>query len=348
MVDLATESPGQRVRRLASRYLDAIRTVVDRDRPTVLVDFPDYGNIGDSAIFLGQLAALAALGLPAPRFISGSRSWNLNEIRELAGGATLLLSGGGSFGGAWPEFHERRLALLWAFPENPVVQLPQSIWFRDTSTLDATRQAVRAHPSFQLFVRDRESARLALEALEVQPILCPDAAFVLGAQQRPILPSVRTLWLMRRDQESLHEAFPDMCTTVDWTQQPLTPLRVTASLLARSRRRLAPSRALRKLNRLLYQPLAEKRLQRGLRLLSTAEVVVTDRLHGHILCLLLGIPHVLLDTRHGKLSAFHRTWTRDIPGVEFARDWEDARSRVESGARARNANAAESLQRWPF
>jgi pyruvyl transferase EpsO len=101
----------------------------------------------------------------------------------------------------------------------------------------------------------------------------------------------------------------------------------------------------------LYRPLAEKRLQRGIRLLSTAEVVVTDRLHGHILCLLLGIPHVLLDTSNGKLSAFHRTWTRAIPGVEFAQDWEDARSQVrslvEGRSRPQNANAAESPQRRP-
>jgi len=38
-------------------------------------------------------------------------------------------------------------------------------------------------------------------------------------------------------------------------------------------------------------------------------VAITDRLHGHILCLLLGIPHVVLPDRYGKLRGFVEAWT---------------------------------------
>jgi exopolysaccharide biosynthesis predicted pyruvyltransferase EpsI len=34
-----------------------------------------------------------------------------------------------------------------------------------------------------------------------------------------------------------------------------------------------------------------------------------------VLCLLLGIPHQLVPDRHGKLRAFHETWTQ---GSELA------------------------------
>jgi pyruvyl transferase EpsO len=47
-------------------------------------------------------------------------------------------------------------------------------------------------------------------------------------------------------------------------------------------------------------------------------VVVTDRLHGHILALLLGIPHVVLDNSYGKLHHFIRTWTHASPLVRMA------------------------------
>src|SRR5207249_3440314 len=60
-------------------------------------------------------------------------------------------------------------------------------------------------------------------------------------------------------------------------------------------------------------PLAWERLLRGCCLLSKGCVVITDRLHGHILCLLLGIPHVLLDNNYGKVRWFYETWTRDCP-----------------------------------
>ena len=52
--------------------------------------------------------------------------------------------------------------------------------------------------------------------------------------------------------------------------------------------------------------------------------MITDRLHGHILCVLLGIPHVILDNRYGKLSTYHRTWTAEVDGVHLADSPADA------------------------
>ena len=53
-------------------------------------------------------------------------------------------------------------------------------------------------------------------------------------------------------------------------------------------------------------------------------MVVTDRLHGHILCSLLDIPHVLLDNADQKLSAYHNTWTRGIRNCRLADNPQDA------------------------
>jgi exopolysaccharide biosynthesis predicted pyruvyltransferase EpsI len=58
----------------------------------------------------------------------------------------------------------------------------------------------------------------------------------------------------------------------------------------------------------------------GLDLLAEAPVVVTDRLHAHILCLLIGVPHVVVDTGYGKLRAFVDAWTAGHPRVRLARD----------------------------
>jgi len=75
------------------------------------------------------------------------------------------------------------------------------------------------------------------------------------------------------------------------------------------------------LRRALFRNLAQNRLDRGVKLLSSAEFVITDRLHGHILCLLLGIPHIALDNSYGKLSGFISTWTKDCPFVRVAPRW---------------------------
>jgi pyruvyl transferase EpsO len=81
--------------------------------------------------------------------------------------------------------------------------------------------------------------------------------------------------------------------------------------------------------------MAQGNLRAGVRILESGRVVITNRLHGHILSLLLGIPHVLLDTEQGKLSSFFDTWTRDsrltswagspAKAVDAAKEWPAAR-----------------------
>ena len=58
-----------------------------------------------------------------------------------------------------------------------------------------------------------------------------------------------------------------------------------------------------------YEALARLRVDRGLRLLSRGRMIVTDRLHGHILGLCLGIPQVVLDNSYRKISSTFETWT---------------------------------------
>ena len=101
----------------------------------------------------------------------------------------------------------------------------------------------------------------------------------------------------------------------DWTKAPRMEQLVTSVMetsLFRSRPIYKP------LLSSVFDVLARKRLFRGIRILSNAKVVITDRLHGHILSLLLGIPHVLLDNRIGKNRAFYETWTRDSAITRWA------------------------------
>ena len=91
---------------------------------------------------------------------------------------------------------------------------------------------------------------------------------------------------------------------------PTAPTAWIADRIAEITQALAPSAGraspLASMNRK-----AEARLQRGLRLLARGERVLTDRLHVHILCTLMGIPHVVLDNSYAKLTSFITTWPAD-------------------------------------
>ena len=67
-----------------------------------------------------------------------------------------------------------------------------------------------------------------------------------------------------------------------------------------------------------HAALATARVARGLRLLSRGQTIATDRLHGHILALLLDIPHVVFDNDYGKIGRYVATWTQGSPRLLHA------------------------------
>jgi pyruvyl transferase EpsO len=58
---------------------------------------------------------------------------------------------------------------------------------------------------------------------------------------------------------------------------------------------------------------AQQRLQVGIDLLSSGRMVVTDRLHAHILACLLSLPNFFFNSLDGKASALYRSWTYREP-----------------------------------
>jgi exopolysaccharide biosynthesis predicted pyruvyltransferase EpsI len=62
----------------------------------------------------------------------------------------------------------------------------------------------------------------------------------------------------------------------------------------------------------------------GFELLASAEIVITDRLHGHIMSTVLGVPHIVMDSALGKNLDFVNTWTKGCKCARVARDLDEA------------------------
>jgi pyruvyl transferase EpsO len=305
---------------LAAELERTLRPLLAGARRVALLDYPAYPNVGDSAIWLGQLALLSALGV-RPAYRADLRGFRPERLRARVGDGPILLGGGGNLGDLWEQHQRFREAVIREFPENPIVQLPQSIWFRDPAALARARAAFDAHPRLMLLVRDRRSLALARDAFRTPSALCPDPAFCLGPLARPASHRHESVWLLRTDLESAGGAAPPGVpedARFDWRREaPLWLAGLQARLSAAAARGGPAAAAWARAAEATYAPLARARLARGLARLAAGRRVVTDRLHGHVLCLLLGIPHLLIDDRLGKLRAFHETWTASSELVTF-------------------------------
>jgi exopolysaccharide biosynthesis predicted pyruvyltransferase EpsI len=307
------------VTRLGETIASRLRGFVAPGQDFALLDFPDHSNVGDSAIWLGELAAFRALGGGAPGYVATKDAFDAEALRRAVPDGPIFLHGGGNFGDLWPEHQLFRERILAQFPDRAIVQLPQTVHFAAQVARDRAAAAIAAHPRFVLMVRDAASQALAESRFDCAVHPVPDMAFALGAQSGAAAPTVRLLLLLRTDKEraaGLHAAPPALpagALVRDWLDEPprlhdraawrtrlAAPFLLGTACTDPARRR-----------ELLFRDLAARRLARGLGMLSAASFVITDRLHCHILCLLLGVPHIVLDNSYGKLSGFIGAWTRE-------------------------------------
>ena len=304
------------VEQAIDRVLRPLLAGVDR---VALLDFPNYSNVGDSAIWLGELAYLRRSGMPRVVYTCDMQHYNARAMLNRLGGGMILLSGGGNFGDVWPAHQRFRERVLHDFPNHRVIQLPQTIHFSSREALDASRRSVNRHEHLTLLVRDEPSLSIAHEGFHTPVRLCPDMAFCLGTLSRRVSAQADIYWLARTDVEqragSAASAQPGV-EVGDWLEEPISiTKRVERWLQENMRNRPRKLAGLHGPLGYVRERLASERLERGLRQLSRGRVVITDRLHGHILSTLMGIPHVLLDNSYGKVFGFHRLWTGESPLV---------------------------------
>ena len=320
---------GARVASLAETVRETIAPFVPASGRYALLEFPHYPNAGDSAIWAGSRACFARLGAPLPAYVASVKTYRAEDLRSLLRDGTIFLQGGGSFGDLWPELQTFREGVITAFPDSPIVQLPQTIHFQRAHNLATTRGVLRAHPRLTLLVRDHRSLEIAEDALGVEAQLVPDMAFALESLPRRKPPRSDIVWIKRTDSESAMDlpaqGLPADVRQHDWPLDRHTLRWRRMKWRVKRLRRSPPGRAhaIAALGR-SFDEVARQRLEGAARLLDEGHVAITDRLHGHILCLLRHQPHVLLDNSYGKLRSFRQAWTRDADGVRWADTPEDA------------------------
>ncbi len=322
---------------LCQQIDDVLTPLLPGDEPCALLHFPSASNAGDNAIWFGQTAYLHRRGIRIA-YACEVATYSKDLLAARIGRGPILLQGGGSLGDLWPAAEALRERVITDFPGHSIVQLPQTIHFRDIATLRRVRAVFDRHRHLILLVRDQRSLEFARNEFAAKSLLCPDMAFALGPVAQRSSTRRGIVGLLRTDQESapvLWSQVQHRLERKDWrTDTPLVhTLNRGARLLQRGMNR-APRTAEWSWPVLLglYNLIARRRLTRGLRMLATATCIITDRLHGHILCLLSGVPHVVLDNSYGKVRAFYETWTRNCDLVRWAESPSEALRQAEAFA----------------
>lgn len=270
--------------------------------PFAIVDFPNIRNVGDSAIWLGEIAYLTRRHGAKPAYVSEMYDFSEDDLAARVPEGPVFIHGGGNFGDIWTGHQDFRERILRNCIGRPVIQFPQSIHYSSLQRAEETARLIDRHGNFTLLVRDEESKHFSEKHFNCRVVLCPDMALCIGPL-KSAAPEIPLLAMLREDKEKAGTRDLSVLGDVpveDWISEPWLPVRVAKTMgmvgaLSLDALRMRYGR---------FNAAANQRFGRGIRQISRARAIITDRLHVHILSTLLGRPHAVLDNSYGKIARF--------------------------------------------
>jgi len=318
----------------------------------VFLDHPSHYNIGDHLIWLGSLMYLRQVRRAKIDYIAPLNKFSPKEFSIRSPEGVIFLHGGGNFGDLWPNHHNFRESIVQQYPNRKIVIFPQTIYFSSEESTARSAKIFNKHPDVTIFVRDDRSYEIAKQYFSnCQVYKSPDAAFQLAGFCKPVLQPSQLesiLYMCRQDREmnchfkperlNLGNSVVDDWISYSWIKKlpenwPYVP---GLRLLIRefwqrglkqprewfSRQHWLWLHSLSRHTRNMYgarlNQMSWSQMHSGIYQIQKYPQVVTNRLHVHILCLLLDIPHVVLPGSYYKITAFYEQWTKDIPICRFA------------------------------
>eukprot|EP00094_Tigriopus_californicus_P012649 TCALIF_12227-PA protein Name:"Similar to pvg1 Pyruvyl transferase 1 (Schizosaccharomyces pombe (strain 972 / ATCC 24843))" AED:0.05 eAED:0.05 QI:0/0.5/0.33/0.66/1/1/3/47/612 len=276
-----------------------------------IIELADYENKGDPAITVGEMMLMKRIhGTEVIYYNLHQQSLNaLQHAKDIIGQYNvsdvliMFQGGGGMF--AYPSGDIIRRVYFNAFPNHTMAIFPQSIWaWYPNDTLAFYKKMYNTRKNLHIGIRDPTSLARARELLPLANLAeVPDMAFHIGPISRTRPPVYDILYHKRQDKENIASAdlpFPPgisfkVADWVNWRSSSTQELDIPVTMF-----------------------------HNGLSFLQRGKVVISNRLHSHILTTLIGIPHVIMECKAGKILPLHYKWTKDIPYIRVANNISEA------------------------
>ena len=290
---------------------------------------PEHFNLGDHAICIMQKRFIQEV-FKTYEVVEVTSYEFENVFEKLKSEITtkdiITIIGGGNMGNQYKKEENTRQTLIKTFKDNFIVSFPQSIFFCENDgnkekDIENFKKVYSSHDKLFIFARDKKSEEMLKELLPDGKIyLCPDVVFAMEKEKEferdgvllatrsdleGVLSSSEQNYILRKvKQRNLKINYYD--TTNEWYKPEEREVFV--------------------------KDFVEK--------FSTAELIVTDRLHGMIFATITKTPCVVFGNYNHKIKyAFE--WIKDLGYIQYIEnisEFEDAVNKVLSSQREYDLN----------
>lgn len=271
-----------------------------------------YQNLGDLAITFSQIRLLKeefpdANIVPVPSVETYSAVKTIR--RYIRKNDLITILGGGNMDDTYISLENARLYIIRSFKHNRIISFPQTYAFSNTKKgrrREKTSQKVyERNRNLTIFVREQlsfEKIKSALPGTDIR--YCPDTVLSL---KLPIKSAIRdkVLICLRKDAERR--------TRSDFSDKLIGEAeKHYQRIIARDTVDISLAEC--------QMDTYERTLNEFWSMIQECQVVITDRLHCMIFCIINRTPCIVLDNSNHKISAIYDAWLKNIPFITMADD----------------------------
>lgn len=293
--------------KLRRKYRNQFRKMQKKNPRTVfLVLTPEHGNLGDHAIAYAETTMLKKLGIDFIE-VTGKQlyEWKYQGVLDLMNGFPILINGGGNLGTLWYDVESIQREIVARNLKSSILFLPNTIFYENSvwgkAEFEKSQNVYNHHKKLALYAREKTSYEVMRKAYRNVKLI-PDMVLSLNQNGkenerhgcllclRNDCEKTRTVEQEKLLRQQMAELFCEDVVDTDMI------LEGCVSVAQR-----------------------ETALQAKFDEFSSAELVITDRLHGMIFCAITGTSCIVIDSKSPKVRGCY-VWIKDLDYIRFVDD----------------------------
>jgi pyruvyl transferase EpsI len=287
----------------------------------IIVATPEHGNLGDQAIVYAELQLINEAGL-SNRILEISNGDYLRNKQFIKKYVTIndviIIDGGGNLGTLWPWEDDKISEIIDAYSENTIVVFPQTCYY-DSSEEAKNRiiKNVRIYNKAKrltISLRDEKSYQFCKKELgnNTNFLLIPDIVlFLRGSYKKEVTNRQGVLLCFRKDHERAT------------SEKDVEKLKID---LSKKGVKYSEISTLTKYG--VNQTNRTSELEKKWTKFGSAELLLTDRLHGLIFAILTNTPCLAIDNLSKKVSGVYNI-VEKVENVKICKDLQEVEVLVE-------------------
>lgn len=284
----------------------------------IFIATPSHGNLGDHAIVYSQYKMFESLGMSDKIVEIKSEDYSLFSdyiYSQVRSNDIIVIDGGGNMGTLWIHEEHKMRDIVNRFKNNKIIIFPETVFYSEDdfgkSEFEKSKLIYCNHNNLHICVRDKRSYELIKNEYKPANIkYVPDIVLYLNELEFENNREGAILCI-REDKEKV-------------TDDKLK-IRIEKQLMLRG---LDVKYSSTVINQYITKRDREKELYKKWKEFASAEIVITDRLHGMIFSAITGTPCIALNNSNGKVQGVYE-WIKELPYIIFCEDIKDLETYID-------------------